>query len=242
MTMRGLLVALQFLTRLPVPPVADPSPADLGRAAPWFPAAGLVVGVAVALAAAVGDLAGPWIAALLALVVWIAITGALHLDGLGDVADALGAAHGSPERFRAVLADPHIGTFGVVAIVLQLTAKLVLMAHVPTVLLVSALVLVPAWARWGALAWRSTVPPLGEGLGRSFQAGDRNWRAPVIWAVWLALASSFIAPVLLIAIAVVPAMGLYWRWRLGGMSGDCHGAGIEVTETALLAALVLSAA
>lgn len=242
MTVRGLLVALQFLTRLPVPPVADPAPADLGQAAPWFPVAGLVIGIALALAAAVGDLAGPWIAALFALAVWIAITGALHLDGLGDVADALGAAHGSPERFRAVLADPHTGTFGVVAIALQLVAKLVLMAHVPSLLLVPALVLVPAWARWGALVWRITVPPLGEGLGSSFQAGRRDWRAPAAWAVWIAFVSSFIEPALLVALAVVPLVGLYWRRRLGGMSGDCHGAGIEVTETALLAALVFAAA
>ena len=239
MTIRGLLVALQFLTRLPVPRVTDPSPDDLGRAAPWFPAAGLLIGLAVALAAAIGDLAGAWIAALLALLVWVAITGALHLDGLGDVADALGAAHSSPERFRAVLKDPHIGTFGVVAIVLQISAKLVVLSQVPSMVLVPALVLVPAWARWGTLVWRVAVPPLGEGLAQSFQAGDRRWRASAAWALGHGVVSLAIEPALLLALATVPLIALYWRWRLGGMSGDCHGASIEVSETLLLGYLVV---
>ncbi|MFM9449620.1 adenosylcobinamide-GDP ribazoletransferase, partial [Streptomyces acidiscabies] len=69
----------------------------------------------------------PWAGALFALVGWVGVTGALHLDGLGDMADAAGAAHGDRARLSAVLADPHIGSFGVVAIALQLLAKLVLL-------------------------------------------------------------------------------------------------------------------
>ena len=93
--------------------------------------------------------ARPWLAAVLALLVWVWVTGALHIDGLGDVADALGAAHGSPERFLAVLKDPHIGVFGAVAIILQLLLKLVLLAEVmATAHPPWAIVLIPAWARW----------------------------------------------------------------------------------------------
>ena len=64
---------------------------------------------------------------LLGLFVWVVITGGLHLDGLGDVADALAASHRSPDRFLEVVHDPRIGAFGVMAIALQLIAKLVLL-------------------------------------------------------------------------------------------------------------------
>src|SRR3546814_1262229 len=69
----------------------------------------------------------PWIAALFALAAWVGITGALHLDGLSDLADARGAAHGDRDKLLTVLADPHVGSFGVTVIVLQLLAKAVLL-------------------------------------------------------------------------------------------------------------------
>ena len=114
---RAFSHALQFLTRLPAPPIAVFDPADLSRSALWFPAIGALIGRIVAAALWAGALASPWIGALLALVAWVWVTGGLHLDGLADVADALGAAHRSPERFIEVLRDPHIGAYGTMAIV-----------------------------------------------------------------------------------------------------------------------------
>ena len=125
--MRALILALGFLTRLPLPALRDFQPAELARAVVWFPAAGLAVGAAVALATALDAQLDPWLGALAGVIVWTWITGSLHLDGLADTVDALGAAHRGPERFFAVLADPHVGSFGVIALILQLTAKLVLL-------------------------------------------------------------------------------------------------------------------
>ena len=238
MNLRGLILAFQFLTRLPVPRIDDVEPQELARTAVWFPVVGLVIGVVLAQAVLLGGVITPWIAALLGLVGWVWITGALHLDGLADVADALGAAHASPERFREVLADPHVGSFGVIAIVLQLIAKLVLLAQIPTAVLVPALLLLPAWARWGPMVWSLAVPPLSEGLGAQFRTGQ-DWRPAAIYAAGLAVASLWLAPMLLAALAIVPLIALYWRRRLGGMTGDCHGASVEVTETLLLALLAV---
>ena len=104
--MKPLLLALQFLTRLPLPMIPADE-ADFGRAIRWFPVAGLVVGGAVAGAAWVGLHRDAWLAALLALAAWTAITGALHLDGLGDVADA--AWHGTAGAFlRRLLGSPDV--------------------------------------------------------------------------------------------------------------------------------------
>jgi len=120
--MRGLIAAFQLLTRLPMPAVSGTAPAN---AAGWFPWVGLVVGALVALPLAwVPD---PRLAALLALGLWVWVTGGLHLDGLADLADALGVAHRDRARFVAVLADSHVGSFGVIALILQLLAKFVLL-------------------------------------------------------------------------------------------------------------------
>ncbi len=238
--MRRLVLALQFLTRMPLPPVAATHD-DFAAAIRWFPAAGLAVGAAVAAATWLGGCIGPELGALFGVAAWVAITGALHLDGLGDIADAAGAAHANRERLSAVLADPHIGSFGVTAIVLQVLAKLVLLhlllAREPAWL--AALVAVPAVARLGPLVWALTLPSLHEGLGSRFGQGAAWWQVGA-WAAAFALALP-VLPGLAVALAALPLWGLWLRRRIGGLSGDGHGAGIELVESTLLCALVVAA-
>lgn len=236
---RRLVLALQFLTRLPLPAVRA-SEEDFAGAMVWFPLAGVAVGGAVAGGWWLGMQSGDsWIAALAGLAAWVAITGALHLDGLGDVADGAGAAHKSADRERlsAVMADPHVGSFAVVAIVLQLAAKLVLL-HALLPGQVWALAMVPVLARMAPLVWTLALPPLHEGLGSLFRKAVR-WAHVAAWSA-LALALGLAAaPPLLVLFLAVPLWAWWLKNRIGGISGDGHGAGIEVVETALLAALVL---
>lgn len=236
--MKHLILALQFLTRLPLPRVeADAS--DFAAAMRWFPLAGLAVSAAVALPWWLLQARDPWLGALAGLVGWIAMTGALHLDGLGDVADGAGAAHGGRERLSAVMADPHVGSFAVVVIVLQLLAKLVLLHALPPSQW-AALVVVPVLARIGPIAWALALPPLHEGLGSRFRSGI----GPVHLALWgaVAVVAAIVwNPALAALFVAVPAWGWWLRARLGGISGDGHGAGIELVESVLLAALVLAA-
>ncbi len=230
---RAFSHALQFLTRLPAPPIGVFDPADLSRSALWFPVIGGLVGVIVAAALWAGAVASPWIGALLALIAWVWVTGGMHLDGLGDVADALGAAHRSPERFIEVLRDPHIGAYGTMAIVLQLIAKLVLLAAIASPPALAAVVLIAAWARWGALVWGTFLPPLASGSGERF-AWHIDQRGMVAEGVILAALSLWLAPLLLLAAVVIAGVAVYWKYRLGGITGDCLGAGIELTEAMLL--------
>lgn len=235
--MKSLALAIQFMTRLPLPNV----PAEtqhLSAAIRWFPVAGVLVGVCVATAAWLGFQRDPWAGALLGLLAWIGITGALHLDGLGDIADAAGAGHADDSRVSAVLADPHIGGFGVTAIVLQLLSKLVLLRlslDQPW----GALVAIPALARAAPLLWALTLPPLHRGLGSTFGPGA-TWTALGVWLAITGAAAYLLTPALL---AALPAAAL-WRWwlhrHIGGISGDGHGAGIELVETVMLAAVVLT--
>lgn len=239
--MRGFFLALQFLTRLPTPAVRGFEAEDLARSAAWFPAVGLLLGGLLALVGLAAQPFDPWLAALLVLIAWAWLTGGLHLDGLADTFDALGAAHRDKERFLQVLADPHVGSFGVIALVLQLVAKLVLLgvafSHGVSLL---ALLLIPAWARLGALWWSQSLPPLKPGLGERFKWRAGRW-LPLAW-LGLLLAASLPTAGLWLAPLVL------WFWqrflliKVGGMTGDCLGAGVEVSESLLLLAVVLGAA
>jgi adenosylcobinamide-GDP ribazoletransferase len=231
---KRFLVAVQFLTRLPTPRIAS-DPGDLAASMRWFPAVGALIGAILAGAAWLGLRIDSWTGALAALAAWVAVTGALHLDGLGDIADGIGAAHGDPARLRAALADPHVGSFAVVTIALQLLAKLVLLHALLARAPAWSLVAVPFAARIGPLAWARALPPLHEGLGALF-AGIVRRRDLMGWGAIL-IGAAVATPGLLATFVLVPAYGWWLMRRIGGISGDGHGAGIEIVETGLLLAL-----
>lgn len=237
--MRGLLIAIGFLTRLPVPK-ADVSTDAFARSMRWFPAVGLIIGALLAVVAYGGALIDPWTGALLTLLCWVAVTGALHLDGLGDIADAAGAAHKDRERLLAVLSDSHVGSFGVVSIALQLLAKLVLLHGLIGRGDYLALGLVPFAARIGPLLWTRYLPPLHQGLAALFDGAIRPFDL-ALWAAALLLGAWFV-PGLLATPILILLWGAWVLRRIGGISGDGHGAGIELVETGLLLATLAMAA
>lgn len=236
--MKGLVVAIQFLTRLPSPRIAV-SDEDFARSMRWFPAVGLIVGAIVAGGARTGASIDPWVGALMGLILWVGVTGALHLDGLGDIADAAGAVHKGRERLLAVLADPHVGSFGAVAIGLQLIAKLVLLRVAIDAGLWPAIVVAPFAARIGPLLWTRLLLPLHPGLAARFRDGI-GWPHILCWFALLLAAAGFV-PALLAAPALLLGWNAWLRRTIGGLSGDGHGAGIELIESALLLAAIVVA-
>ncbi|MBN8843994.1 MAG: adenosylcobinamide-GDP ribazoletransferase [Sphingomonadales bacterium] len=234
--MKGLIVAIQFLTRLPTPRLAV-SGAEFAASMRWFPAVGCIVGAIVAAGGWAGAQIDGWTGALAALLLWAAVTGALHLDGLGDIADARGAAHKDRDRMLAALADPHVGSFAVVAIALQLVAKFVLLHGLIEAHAFVAIALTAFAARIGPLLWSRWLPDLHLGLGSKFRGIVRPIDL-LAWAVLLGLAALASRSLL-----VAPFVLILWGWWLhraiGGISGDGHGAGIEVTESLLLLAALV---
>ncbi len=243
---RGLILAFGFLTRLPMPALPDFKKEELSSSSVWFPLVGLCIGLLLAAAVQLGSNANHWMGALLVLLVWIGITGALHLDGASDLTDALGAAHRDPERLLAVMKDPHTGSFGVVAIVMILLTKLVTVAWLLELSLelphidLWGLLLIPAWARLGAISWSQSLTPLAPGSGETF-----SWQidSNTLW-IWAALLFALTLlmvslPFAFAAVAILAGWRAFLKWRLGGMTGDCLGAGIEFSECAMLLALGL---
>lgn len=233
---RGLILAFGFLTRIPMPTLSDFKEEELSDSARWFPLVGLAIGLLLILIAYPSS--NSWLAALLVLLLWIAISGGLHLDGAADLADALGAAHRDPERLLAVMKDPHTGSFGVIAIVSILITKLIAVSIIiESDTHLWPLLLIPAWARFGAVFWSQTLEPISAGSGERFK-----WNVPentlLSWGALLFIVTWIVAslPFALACIAILLLWRAFLKWRLSGMSGDCLGAGIEYSECAMLLA------
>jgi len=222
-----------------MPAIRGYSDRDVAASAGWFPIVGAGVGTLVAAVVIAGRWQSPLLGAALGVLAWSWITGAMHLDGLADLADALGASHRDPKRFLEVLADPHIGTFGVVSIVLMLILKLAFLNEIPQRAL-PTIALIPAWARLGALAWSRFLPSLKGGRAQTLATG-LPLASIVLWSLLLLAISALVAPALLLAPLAILGWGMWLRVRVGGVSGDCLGAGVEIVELLLLAALMLSA-
>jgi adenosylcobinamide-GDP ribazoletransferase len=245
--MRAFLAALRFLTILPAPGPHSPSDADWGRATAWYPAVGLVLGTVLAgLDWGLHRLFPGGVAVVLVLVAWVALSGALHLDGFVDCCDAL-LAPVLPERRLEILRDVHAGAFGIVGASLLLLTKYTTLAALPDAIRLPALVLVPTLGRWGmsgaVLLYPYARP--GPGLGRKAKAGAGAGQLAVATVTVLLTTAlawcaglSWAAPVLLALAAVAMlAIGRWIQSRLGGLTGDAYGALCELGETASLLAL-----
>ncbi len=239
--LRPLWLALAFLTRLPVPPLGHVSARELGASLPWFPAVGLILGAALALAAVLGP-EQPLAGAALVLILWVALSGNLHLDGLADTLDALAGGR-DPAARLALMKDPRAGPAAVSGVALVLIAKFAALAACLEAGAWAALWWVPVLGRAALVGTFLTLPYLRpEGLGRAYA---EHLLRPVAHAA-LALAAlgavAFgglpgLAAVAAAALAFAATMRL-WRARLGGLTGDAAGATLEAVETTALLAWV----
>jgi cobalamin 5'-phosphate synthase/cobalamin synthase len=237
----GFRQALAFLT--PLGGAAAPS----GSALVWFPVVGAALGLALgAVWWGTDDLLGPLAAAAVVVAADLALTGALHFDGLLDSADGL-LPHLSGERRLEVMADPHVGAFAVAtggSALLLRTAALAALGAARPLLLAALWCLARTAMAVTALTGRYARP---EGLASSFlrpsEPGFSPWVAPAAIGGVLALAlagaddpGSVVA--VLAAVAAAAAVAALAHRRVGGFTGDTLGAGGVVAETVGLLAAV----
>ncbi len=244
-TLRAGAGAIAFLTRLPVGRVVTLDGADVARGAVAFPLVGAGIGAAVGgTAAGLVHVLPPLAAAGIALAAGAALTGALHLDALADTADALTAQR---ERALAIMRDHAIGTYGAVALALDLLIKAaVLAALAANGNALRYAVAAAALGRAAPVVLASALPSVrSEGSG-AFLAGRVSPLAALstgLVAIAIAAAAAGVHGFELAACAgatVVAAGLLFARW-LGGATGDTLGATAEVAETlALVTAAALT--
>jgi adenosylcobinamide-GDP ribazoletransferase len=246
-------VALQFLTRVPAPRWVGFEPAWLNASARHFPLVGALVGAAGAAVLLIASMLWPpMVAASLALAATMFITGAFHEDGLADTLDGLGGAVRS-ERALAIMKDSRIGSYGAVALIVVLGARVALMAALCAgswPLAIAAMVLSGCFGRAGAVGLMALLPYAGDAEDAKAKPlataiGAVEWTTALAWAMGLlavgvgagALSPTRAAAVLAATAGVTLLMKSWLRRRLGGYTGDTLGAAEQFTEVAVLLAL-----
>jgi len=241
--MRLYLIAMQFLTIIPLPCDTRCQKEDLGRATARFPLVGLTIG---GLLVGLNFLVAPWLnrslTAALLITVLAAVTGALHLDGLADVCDGL-AARGSRERFLAVMKDSHVGAVGAVGIALGLLLKWQALLAVPVGITWQALLLFPILGRCAQLlALGGAQHARQDGLGAVIIQGMKTHHLITGLCLTVIACLALLPLKGMIALAAVFAVTLiikgYFQNRLGGLTGDIVGCINEIAE--IVALIVLS--
>ncbi|MET1078043.1 MAG: adenosylcobinamide-GDP ribazoletransferase [Pseudomonas sp.] len=241
--MQPLLIALQFLTCLPIRLAGMPSAEQLGRSLLWYPLVGLLVGLALFGLNRVLAGSPPLLHAALLLTTWVALSGGLHLDGLADSADAWLGGLGDRARTLLIMKDPRSGPLAVVVLVLVLVLKFAALVALVEQGHALALVLAP-WLARGLLPllWLTTPYVRAGGLGQALADHLPRDRVPALLAGWAVLvllggAAGWLA--LLLALAVFAGLRRMMLARLGGTTGDTAGALVELVESAVLVGLAL---
>ena len=240
---RLTVVAVRFLTRIPVPAVGE-SEGDLARARFAYPAVGLLVGgVGVGVAALAATVLPPLPVAILAVTAMVATTGAFHEDGLADTFDGLWGGW-DVDRRLAIMKDSRIGTYGTVALVASLGLRVSLLVGLSTADVARAVLVGHVVGRSAILVatasrWRPAVP-VGTGGAVHGPLSPAAWLAAIVTVgatVGLAVGVHAWAP-LVAGAAGGGAMAWYAHRRIGGYVGDVLGAIATCTHLAAMVAVV----
>lgn len=237
------LTAVMFLTRLPCPSWVGHDAATLSRSTIFFPAVGAVVGLFGAFAFFASRLAfSSVLSATLALAATVWLTGAFHEDALGDTFDGFGGGW-KPDEILRIMRDSRLGTYGTVALVLSLVARLFSIATIDAAFVLEAMIAAHVLARWTALPLILWLPYVREtGTGKPF-AATMTW-GRLMWGTLIAgglvtLALGWTAiPVAVVVLVVTMVGGRYSEKKIGGMTGDVLGAINNLAELAVYLVLI----
>jgi len=252
--LRPMLIAVQFLTCFPIRLAALPVGREVGLSLLWYPAVGLLLGLLLWVAAMLlSPLATP-LAAALVLAAWVSCTGALHLDGLADTADGWVGGHGDRERTLAIMKDPCSGPVAVAAVVCLLLVKFAALSALreargaaswSDVHFACGCILPPLLARAAVpLLFAHTPYVRAEGIAVDLaqyqsRVGGRLAATLTAAAVIVVCGRYGLIASAAAAVAYLIMRRAFVR-RLGGVTGDCVGAMIEVSETLSLVTLASS--
>jgi adenosylcobinamide-GDP ribazoletransferase len=234
--MSGLLGAIQFLTRVPVRLASPPRPAD---SVPWYPVVGALIGLIVGgLAAGLAELVPTAVAAAVAVLAGVLVTGALHEDGLADVADAFGGGGSREDRLR-ILGDPVHGSYGVAALGGSIVLRIICVASLTPAAAIAGAVAAHALARCVMVGTLVIVRPATDrGLGAETAAATDRWRTACGIAAGAAVAAVaagwWVFPIAASAVAAAAVVVTIALRQLGGITGDVLGAVEQVGECAAL--------
>lgn len=246
---RQFQIALGFLTRLPAGRI-DCTAQEIGRSARWFPLVGVLLGgVYASIAKLFGPVFPPLVTAVLIISLDALLTGAMHFDGLADTADGFGAGCTREDILR-IMREHAIGSYGACALILAIVFKAAAIgAVVGTVAAIPALLLAPVQGRWstvfsGALAryarpGTDDTPKSVGSPARFIGYGELVIATATLLPVALALRPLRGGAAFLAGALGIGAWTSICRRKIGGVTGDTLGAGVEISECIVLAVFAI---
>ncbi|MCU7798724.1 MAG: adenosylcobinamide-GDP ribazoletransferase [gamma proteobacterium symbiont of Lucinoma myriamae] len=243
--MRSFYIALSFLTRIATPLKGDVTQKQIGESIVFYPLVGALMGLTFYISAEIilffsTDFSSEVLAAIL-LVIWVLVTGGLHLDGLADSADAWIGGLNDRDKTLEIMKDPYCGPIGVAIIVLVLLLKWTALSYLLKNDQSAFLIVLPMLSRSIIIVlFMTTVYVRESGLGTALL--DYMPNEAILWSVLLVSALAYfifanIFSMLLVAIVVI-ALRIMMIQRIGGMTGDTLGATVEIAEVTALIGLV----
>ncbi|MFD1949757.1 adenosylcobinamide-GDP ribazoletransferase [Sphingomonas arantia] len=243
------LMAVQFLTRLPVPVLARLTGAQAGdgltRAMAWLPLVGtLIGGVTAGVYVAAGLVWPPVVAAVLALMVEALLTGAFHEDAVADFCDAFGGIARGDDALR-IMRDSRIGSYGALGLGLSVALRVAAIVALPAGIAVAAIVAAATVGRLWAVLLAYILPPVAAGTGLAARIGRGMPLRRLAGALLLTVPGVVLLvmhdPAALVFTAGAGVVFLWWiarflRGRIGGSTGDCLGFAAYMGQLAVLLA------
>ena len=242
---KRILIAIRFLTILPLTDKGAVLPKELGKSMTYFPLAGMFIGLILVCAYMILiRFLSPLLTVVLLVGIWAYFTGALHLEGFVDAADGFSASS-DKEKILGVMKDHHVGAKGVIALVFLIILKIALLNDIPVPMLFYSLILAPALGRWAMVCAASICPYArqGEGFGKAF-VENVGYKELVIASSVVAIAGIgllwvkfviLIIPILFFTFLSCP----YLKKKIGGVTGDVLGAMNELAEVISLGTFLL---
>ncbi|HEX9662561.1 MAG TPA: adenosylcobinamide-GDP ribazoletransferase [Candidatus Binatia bacterium] len=240
--MNSFFAALQFLTLFPCPKRAERAADEIGRSTIFFPVIGLFLGlILVVIDFLLKPFASSGLSSVALVTILALLTRGLHLDGLGDTFDGLGAG-GDRERILSVMDDSQTGAFGLIAIVLLLFFKIHAIESIGGDRW-RGLLAAPVLGRWAMvlLGYRSLAAKPGLGSTLIDHLDTKHFLFATLIALLLVAAILHgVGIAMMVWVAVfTTASKIFFHRRLGGVTGDIFGAVGELSETSVLVILAL---
>lgn len=241
---KGLIAALQFLTRIPINIPVDFNSKNLSKSTFFFPYVGMLIGlVSGAVGLFMNFIGGSEVGAAFVVLSLVIVTGGLHIDGLSDTSDGFFSAR-KKDRILEIMKDSRTGTFGVIAVVMDLLLKFVIISRLNSSIFLPAVVLASGNARLTVVMLMSyTKNARPGGMGSMFSDGKPKKYFCFGLITYLAvLVFAFSYKFLLPLAAAFTASGLITLKAyktIGGLTGDVYGANIEICEIVSLLAFMV---
>ncbi|MCX7903328.1 MAG: adenosylcobinamide-GDP ribazoletransferase [Caloramator sp.] len=239
---KAFILSLQFLTRLPLNFKVDFEESTIRKMTFFFPIVGLIIAIIINIPFMIIKFNND-LAALLTLILWVFVTGGLHIDGLSDTCDGFFSGR-DRERILEIMKDSRVGTFGVIAVVLDILTKFILLKNLSRENTLICLILVLGWARlFAAFLFTYGKSARRDGLGSLFTGKDRKGYF-ILSLILFGVLSAFLAGFRFFILFSVGFLNTFFLMKysykkIDGLTGDVYGASIELNEIILLLSWVV---